>query len=274
MLLNGEDLTGVPSHTWVVDFDARSEEEARRYALPFAHVERHVKPFRRGNRDAKRATYWWRLARPYTALRDALRPLGRYIATSEVAKHRVFAWVDGKTLPSGSLIVIAAEDDFTYGVVNSTLHTTWAVHLGQTLEDRPRYTPTTTFETFPFPRPTAAQREAVARAAVYLEACREHLRAFTPPLTLTGMYNALADYRRTGVPLTEGVRALADAHDRLDQAVAAAYGWTWPLGEEDILAQLLALNEERAGDRADQLGDGHPGLESSGERMTTVGRQN
>ena len=31
------------------------------------------------------------------------------------------------------------------------LHETWSLRLGTSLEDRPRYTPTTTFETFPFP---------------------------------------------------------------------------------------------------------------------------
>jgi len=35
---------------------------------------------------------------------------------------------------------------------------------GAALETRPRYTPTTCFETFPFPRPTDEQRESIAAA--------------------------------------------------------------------------------------------------------------
>lgn len=34
-------------------------------------------------------------------------------------------------------------------------------------------------------------------------------------------------------------------HRRLDEAVAAAYGWPTDIGEEDALAALLALNHAR-----------------------------
>ncbi|UQN08235.1 hypothetical protein [Deinococcus sp. QL22] len=40
--------------------------------------------------------------------------------------------------------------------------------------------------------------------------------------------------------------ALVTAHTHLDHAVAAAYGWEWPLTEDEVLARLLALNLERA----------------------------
>ena len=47
------------------------------------------------------------------------------------------------------------------------------------MEDRPRYTPTTCFETFPFPEATEPHREAVASAARELDALRE--RWLNPP---------------------------------------------------------------------------------------------
>ena len=49
------------------------------------------------------------------------------------------------------LIVIARADDTTFGILHSRFHELWSLRLGTSLEDRPRYTPTTTFETFPFP---------------------------------------------------------------------------------------------------------------------------
>jgi hypothetical protein len=51
--------------------------------------------------------------------------------------------------------------------------------------------------------------------------------------TLTNLYN-------------ERPRWLANLHDALDKAVAAAYGWPWPLAEDEILRRLFALNQERA----------------------------
>ena len=51
--------------------------------------------------------------------------------------------------------------------------------------------------------------------------------------TLTNLYNERPTW-------------LALAHQKLDAAVAAAYGWPAELAEEEILARLLKLNLERA----------------------------
>jgi len=112
------------------------------------------------------------------------------------------------------------------------------------LETRPRYTPTTCFETFPFPRPTDGQRDAIAQAAQDLDRLRTGW--LNPPglsgadlakRTLTNLYNTRPTW-------------LAQAHDRLDAAVLAAYGWPLDLDREDLLARLLALNLARAGAEA------------------------
>jgi hypothetical protein len=68
-----------------------------------------------------------------------------------VAKHRFFVWVERKVVPENVVIVIARADDTTFGILHSRFHELWSLRLGTSLEDRPRYTPTTTFETFPFP---------------------------------------------------------------------------------------------------------------------------
>ena len=81
----------------------------------------------------------------------ALDGLSRYIITPTVAKHWPFAWLDARICPDHQLVVIARDDDVTFGILNSRFHETWAPRLGTSLEDRPRYTPTTTFETFAFP---------------------------------------------------------------------------------------------------------------------------
>ena len=50
---------------------------------------------------------------------------------------------------------------------------------------------------------------------------------------LTNLYNARPQW-------------LADAHDALDAAVAAAYGWPVDISDDEVLRELLALN---GGDR-------------------------
>src|SRR5689334_24164656 len=81
------------------------------------------------------------------------------------------------TLPDHQLIAFARSDHYFLGVLHSRVHEVWARSQGTQLrevESGFRYTPTTCFETFPFPEPTAAQREAVAAAARELDALRSN----------------------------------------------------------------------------------------------------
>ena len=79
--------------------------------------------------------------------------LSRYIATPSVAKHRLFVWCDARVCPDHQLIVIASDDDTTFGTLHSRFHEIWSLRLCTWLGkgNDPRYTPSTTFETFPFP---------------------------------------------------------------------------------------------------------------------------
>src|SRR5262249_51417537 len=75
------------------------------------------------------------------------------IVTSRVAKYRLFVWCRRPTLPDNAVVAIARDDDTTFGILNSKFHTLWSFRLGTRLGvgNDPRYTSTTTFETFPFP---------------------------------------------------------------------------------------------------------------------------
>ena len=87
------------------------------------------------------------------AMWQALDGLTRYIATPCVAKHRLFVWYDVRICPDHALIAIARDDDTTFGILHSRFHEAWSLRLGTWLGvgNDPRYTPTTTFQTFPFP---------------------------------------------------------------------------------------------------------------------------
>jgi hypothetical protein len=83
-------------------------------------------------------------------------------------------------VPDKNLTVIARADDTTFGNLHSRFHELWSLRMGTSLEDRPRYTPTTTFETFPFPAgltprdtPAGPHSDAIAAAAKRLNDLRE-----------------------------------------------------------------------------------------------------
>ncbi|MEN9902272.1 MAG: hypothetical protein RL651_936 [Pseudomonadota bacterium] len=282
---NGMDLTRRPRDGWIVDFGLDlPASEAALYEIPFQYVAEHVKPERlQNNREAYRK-YWWRHGEPRVAMRKQLEPLARFIATTEVSKHRFFNWVPPLVLPDKRLIVIARSDESTFGILHSRFHEIWSLLLGSTLEDRPCYRPTTSFETFPFPQgmtpkdtadwqgvipadsPVKAQAENITAAAEKLNSLREawlnppewvdweitpeEEKAGFPkrPVAKPGHETELK--KRTLTNLYNARPAWLDmAHKTLDAAVAEAYGWadyTPDVSDEEILRRLLALNLERA----------------------------
>lgn len=240
--VNGMDITSRPSGTWIIDFGANmTEAEAALYEAPFAHVEKHVRPARHGSGSAKREPRWWIHVWPRPELRTLVSQLTRQIVTPRVSKHRLFVWQRPEVLADSATVVIARDDDFTLGVLHSRVHELWALGMGTQLETRPRYTPTTCFETFPFPAPTSEQRERVGEAARRLVELRDGW--LNPPgldpadlakRTLTNLYNQRPTW-------------LANAHADLDAVVFFAYGWRTDLPDTAILERLLGLNLERAG---------------------------
>jgi hypothetical protein len=243
---NGLDVGGRPRGMWIIDFGGRSFADAALYEAPFEYVRRVVKPRRQApGADPNTAGTWWLHQRVRPDFWRAAAGLPRYLATIRHSKHRLFVWLTAATVPDSALVAIARDDDYTFGVLHSRVHEAWARGTGTQLrevESGFRYTPTTTFETFPFPRPTDAQREAIAEAAHGLDRLRtgwlnppELSDADLAKRTLTNLYNAPPTW-------------LAQAHERLDAAVLAAYDWPADIDHEDLLARLLALNLARAGE--------------------------
>ena len=150
--INGLDVTRGSRNQWVIDFGCEFvDADAALFETPYEYVTKFVRPERaRNNREAYRR-FWWRFGEPRPGMRKALDGLPRYIATVAHSKHRLFVWLHHLFCPDHALTVIARADDTTFGILHSRFHELWSLRLGTSLEDRPRYTPTTTFETFPFP---------------------------------------------------------------------------------------------------------------------------
>jgi type II restriction/modification system DNA methylase subunit YeeA len=269
---NGEDITGRPRDFWIINFGERVETEAAFFEGPFAHVRDKVFAARSTVRSIGERTYWWKLARRAPALLAAVQALQRFIVTPEVSKHRIFTWCPRSVTPDKNLIAIARDDDTSFGILHSRFHAAWSLRLGTSLEDRPRYTSSTTFRTFPFPAgltpdsPAADYGDdpravAIADAARRLNELREAW--LNPPDLVERVPEVVPELPDRVVPVSPKATAilkkrtltnlynerpawLDNAHRDLDAAVAAAYGWPADIGEEEALARLLDLNRERA----------------------------
>ena len=267
--MNGMDVTRRPSGKWIVDFGWEMKEaEAVLYEEPYQHVRAHVHPMRQRTRREAYRTYWWRHVEPRQGMWRALADLPRYIATPTVSKHRLFVWLDARICPDHQLIIIARDDDTTFGILHSRFHNAWSLRLGTSLEDRPRYTPTTTFESFPFPEGLspdvpATKFAANPRSVVIGEAARRLVelrdRWLNPPEWVEWSEEPVPDYPQRPVPLDKAASAqlkrrtltnlynarpqwLTDAHAALDAAVAAAYGWPADISSDNALRELLEVN--------------------------------
>ena len=239
--INGADITQRSRNMWIIDFGDMPLEQAALYEAPFEHINAHVRPQRERSRST--ISNWWLHERPRPNMQQALAPLERYIATPKVAKHRFFVWLSTEMLPSNLVIAVASDDDYMIGVLSSSVHELWARQVGSQLREAGSggtYTPTTCFETFPFPRPTEEQRETIGVIAAELNQLREGWlnpdgvsAAELKRRTLTNLYNQRPTW-------------LDNIHTRLDGAVADAYGWPANLAGGEILERLLTLNLERA----------------------------
>jgi len=271
---NGLDITRRNRDFWIIDFGVDMKQpEASLYEAPFGYAAEHVQPTRVGKREARTNENWWifQWARP--KMRAAIRGIPRFIVTPEVSKHRIFAWVHHPVVPDKNLTVIARQDDTTFGVLHSRFHELWALRLGTSLEDRPRYTPTTTFETFPFPAgmtpadtaagaPSVPFADAIAAAARRLNELRETW--LNPaewvdrvPEVVSGFQDRIvakpgheAELKKRTLTNLYNLRPawLDSAHKVLDAAVAEAYGWTdytAEMADDEILRRLLELNMRR-----------------------------
>jgi hypothetical protein len=212
--LTGDDLvndTQQRPRRFIIDFGTMSLEDAAKYEAALSIVRMRVKPAR--DKDEDFANNWWKHWRPRPEMRAAVHGLKRFIVGTNTAKRIFFAWCDPWTCPSHAVNVFAFDDDFSIGVLSSSAHTEWARAQSSTLEDRIRYTPSTAFETFPWPSPDS--REPVASAARSVIERRTEICS-SREIGLTQLYNELDD---------GAYRDLRAHHDALNEAVARAYGW-------------------------------------------------
>ena len=225
---------------------------------------------RQRNRRESYRLYWWRHVEPRQGMWRALNGLSRCVATARVAKHRLFVWLDARVVPDSKVIVIARDDDVTFGILHSRFHEAWSLRLcsWHGVGNDPVYNPSTVLQTFPFPVGLSPNIKAAdyaddPRAVAIAEAARRLTelrdRWLNPPEWVEWVDEPVPGYPKRPVARNDAAAKelkartltnlynarpqwLADAHATLDAAVAAAYGWEAGISEDDALGSLLRSN--------------------------------
>ena len=222
---------GLPER-WIIDFSDMSIEEVSNYRSPFEYVKENVKPEREKNREAVMREKWWRFKRTNEAMRSAIQNLSFYFTVPRVSKWAVFIPASIKWLPGDKSVVVASEDYYILGILLSEVHRSWMDAKKSTLKADIAYTPTSCFETFPFPQAPGTVQAIRAKALELHQYRSEQMEQ--KQWGITKLYNAYFD---------EPASQLYKLHKQLDALALQAYGFS---PADDLLEKLLALNLELA----------------------------
>lgn len=173
---------------------------------------------------------WWKFWRPRDEMIMQINKHQRFIVCSRVTKRPIFEFISSKIHPNDALQIFPLPDDYSFGVLQSSIHWEWFTARCSTLTERFRYTSNSVFDSFPWPqKPTKPQVEAIAKAAVALRQMRRKVMAENN-LSLRELYRTMEETPNNPV---------SEMHEKLDNAVRSAYGMK---KNADVLAFLLDLN--------------------------------
>ena len=220
---------------WVIDFNDMSLEQASMYSLPFEHVKKYVKPERMNNKEKRRRENWWLFGRSRPNMRKALKGLKCYFCLPKIAKYTFFRAIDISILPCEANMVIASDDFFILGILNSKVHLDWVSAQSSTLEDRTRYTNTTCFMTFPFPENVKEiHKQKVRDIMKELEDFRTK-ETINRKCTMTAFHNSF---------FNEPSGILFKLHKKLNKAVCDCYGWKY-IAAKSYNDEVFGLNKDQ-----------------------------
>lgn len=235
--LTGADITNSPEQTpsrWVINFFDWDIEVCKKYKNIFDHIERNVLPDRIKKRTKDTIQRWWQFTRPRGELYHAIGrgdlfkkhpknwqsfpALKRILVISQVTKFASFCFVPNSYVMSARTCAFASADAEFFGLIQSSIHEAWVTKISTTLGTGLSYTPAISFGTFPRPAPEKLQ--PVREHAENLHALRRQIM-IREQIGLTDLYNNMHN-SRSGLP---GMAELRASHQKLDELVAAAYGW-------------------------------------------------
>ncbi len=152
--------------------------------------------------------------------------------SSEKRKYVPMGFIPKGTFASDLVFLIPSATLYHFGILESNVHMAWMRAVCGRLEMRYRYSKDIVYNNFPWPVPTAEQRERIEQSAqAILDA-----RALYPDSSLADLYDP------TLMP-----KELLQAHRQNDRLVMQAYGFPTKMTESECVAELFKRYSEMAG---------------------------
>ena len=230
---------------FMIDFGQMSILEAKKYKDLFQHIKNTVllDVENKARNEIKKhgkpkdwnahLNHWWRHWRNRPDLLKAIKKIKKYIIVSRtVKKPAIFEFVSSDIHITDTVVAFDFADNYSFGILQSSIHMQWLESCGGTLKGDFRYTGDTVFSTFPWPQnPTRTQIKKISSVVQNLIQMRQETMSKNN-WGLRELYNTLED---------TGKNPLKEVHKQLDEAVREAYGMK---KDRDVLEFLLSLNKE------------------------------
>lgn len=143
--------------------------------------------------------------------------------SSESRRYLPIDFCNPNTIVSDSAFVIFNDALFSAGIISTNIHVIWLRAIGGKLETRYRYSNTLVYNTFPFPKISAAKKQEIEEAATDVLLAREDY----PGWTLAELYDP--------DKMPPNLKA---AHEHLDDVVESCYPG-YPFASDEARLECL-----------------------------------
>ena len=154
--------------------------------------------------------------------------------SSERREYVPIGFMKAGTVLSDAVQVVPNATVYDFGILSSQMHNAWMRLVAGRLKSDYRYGRDIVYNTFPWPSPSADDKDRITHAAEQVLLARE----MYPDASLADLYSP------ESMP-----PALVKAHKVLDRAVERAYGVSFHGDEQRIVAHLLEMYAEAVADR-------------------------
>jgi hypothetical protein len=260
--LGGDEFNSNPDQAatrYVIDFQDWDFERAEEYPECLQILTERVKPYRDKLTGQIHEHDYWKFSDKRLESYKTIKDLKRVLFHSFTSKYLCFGFVPTGIIYSAPHVVVGLDDDRDFAILQSSLHGLWAFAHCSTMKTDLRYAPSDLFDTFAFPIEGAEAKLILRNFGRCYHALRSEI-TITRQEGLTDTYNR---FHKKGEQ-SEDIARLRALRVEMDQAVAAAYGWSdldlghgfhatkqgerYTLSESarrKVLDRLLRLNHER-----------------------------
>ncbi|EJY55742.1 transcriptional regulator, TetR family [Alicyclobacillus hesperidum URH17-3-68] len=219
--LVGEDINTHPEQKasrWAIDFrDASLLECESKWPELLERVRLLVKPERDVARAEAHRKYWWQHGRTRPALYERIKDRSEVFVISRVTKYVAIARVSAKQIFSDAVCVFDLPSWAHFAALQCSYHEMWVRRESSTMKRDIRYTPSDSFDTYPFLHINDDFLESIGQS--YHDFRQTIMK--TRNIGLTAVYNLFHNPDEW----SDDIQKLRELHVKMDQAVANVYGW-------------------------------------------------